>query len=168
MRNQLLIAFFFVSLGWVSGPALAVSDEPSNWNVRIDVDPFTNRPDASARIENDNGDVLSIACNGNEESILSLQFLPKRYLGTRNNLVLTKVGGNKPIEATRWEYSSKGAYTTNETFLLSFARQLSKKSQRILVRAYNFENQPVNASFNSTNAWSAFLAIAKACATDGS
>jgi hypothetical protein len=135
----------------------------SNWTVRVDTDAFTQRPDASARISNTNGDVLSVACNGIEESILSIQYLPKRYLGSSENLVQIKVGGNDTISGVLWEYTAKGAYTINEPFIELFTKNASDVRQQILVRAYDYEDQPIDAAFISINARSAINRVREAC-----
>ena len=162
-----------LTIGYIATLATAqpIDDEadeeyPSNWVVRIERDAFTARVNAAARLTALNGDVLSFACNGHEDSILSVQFLTQRHLGSRNNVVTLKFGEDAPIAPITWEYSSQGAYIVDEPYIEIFSQSASTEVQRILVRALNYEDQPVDAAFISRNARSAINELRLACGSE--
>lgn len=135
----------------------------TNWQVRVEVDPFSGQVDGGASISNTNGDKLSFACNGLEESILSVQFLPRRFLGSKENMVLVKFDDVDPLPGAGWEYTSKGAYTVIKAYVDAFSSLTSGDGQTILVRALNYENQPIDARFESINARAAINKLRAAC-----
>jgi hypothetical protein len=137
--------------------------EESNWIVKVDQDPFSGRVNASASLGNANGDVISINCNGSDKSILSIQYRPKRYLGSSDNIVTLKIGEFPLLPSLPWVYLSKGAYTIDKTLIDVASLQFSNGEQAILVRALNYEGQPVDARFASSNAKFAINKVRVAC-----
>ena len=143
--------------------SICSAQSDNNWNVSVRVDQITDAREASAALMSSNGARLVFACNGLVEKTLSVQFLPKEYLGSRPNLVVVRFDKDPPIPSIAWEYAYKGAYTTSEPFVEFFSKQVTEGDQAVFVRALNYEDQPIDGRFYSANGKRAINQVREAC-----
>lgn len=144
-------------------PIAAVAQITSNWGVNLRQDPITDEVVGGALLFGTNQSRLLFACNGLLEKTLSVQFLPRRFLGSTDNIVLLRFDKDRPMPATVWTYTSTGAYTTDPAFVEAFAARVGSEPLTITVQALNYEDQPVDAVFASLDGRSAINKVRQAC-----
>jgi hypothetical protein len=141
----------------------ASAQSGTSWVVNLRADPITDEINGSATLPSADGGRLVFACNGVAETTLSVQYLPRRYLGSRPNLVIFRFDSDPALPSVSWEYTSKGAYTLSEPFIEFFSSQVGDGERSIHVRALNYENQPVDAVFISRGGREAVNQVREAC-----
>jgi len=141
----------------------ALAQDSQTWAVSIRVDPVSDEATGSATLVSPNSDRLVFACNGVGETTLSVQYLPRGYLGSSPNLVTIRFDRDEPFTSVLWEYTSKGAYTVSEPFVEFFSSQVGDGERSIFVRALNYEDQPVDALFISRGGREAVNRVREAC-----
>lgn len=152
------------SLFMATAPSAAPGETTSNWRVTLRVDPIRDREEGSAWLFSVDGKSrLSVACNGLDDRTLSMQFIPRGVLGSQARQVIVRVGSGEPIPTYSWLYVRPGAYTTNPNLLAAIFSQISDDTQRIVIRAYDYQNQPLDGVFMSTGGRSQISKIEKLC-----
>lgn len=134
-----------------------------NWVLTEKVDPVTDLRSASASVSSINGDDrLVVKCDGVGEPVVSVQFITKRYLGGSGDRPVTIRFNQAPPLTFDWEYTSKGAFNRDEKLVRSVANLIAKSDQ-VFVRAFNYEEQPVDGSFVVTDGESSLRTVFRAC-----
>lgn len=150
-------------------PSSASAKPTSNWRSNIRVDAILDREEGSVSIIGADGRTrFHVACNGRTDKTLSLQFFPDGYLGSQPRNVIVRVDGGPPISTYSWLYVGDGAYTVNETLIATILGQITDGTNKIVVRAYDFENQPHDGVFTSVGGRSEIAKIQKICAPEAS
>ena len=144
-------------------PITAAAQVASNWGVSLRQDPITDEVIGGATLFGTNQSRLIFACNGLVEKTLSVQFIPRGYLGSSDSLVTLRFDSDRPLPATVWTYTSSGAYTILPTLVEAFAERVGTEPVTITIQALNYEDQPVNAVFGSVDGRSAINKIRQAC-----
>lgn len=135
----------------------------SNWKMSVVKDAMTDETNATASLYSENGDKLLFACNGIVEPTLSVQYLPKKYLGSTENLVTIRFDQDPPLPSVSWEFVGKGAYSTSVSLVDWFSRQVGDGERNIRIRALDFRDQPIDALFVSQDGKSAINLVRAAC-----
>lgn len=144
-------------------PIAGMAQLSSNWAVNLRSDPMTDKKEGGAVLFGTNGSRLLVACNGLIEKTLSIQFFPKSYLGSRDNVVMVRFDSDSPLPATVWTYAKDGAYTINPAYVDAFSVRVGTGATSIIVRALNYEDQPLDAVFVSNNGLVAINQVRQAC-----
>ncbi len=144
-------------------PTTLFAQLSSNWAVNLRSDPMTDEKEGGAMFFGTNGSRLLIACNGIVEKTLSVQYLPKGYLGSSDNVVMIRFDNDPPLPATVWTYAKDGAYTVSPAYVDAFSSRVGSGATLIKVRALNYEDQPIDAAFGSNNGLAAINQIREAC-----
>ena len=119
----------------------------SMWSITQSTDPATDLPIVSASVRSSSGaERLVIRCDGVGEPVVSVQFITARYLGGGEERPVTIRFDQGPPMTFDWEYTSKGVYNRDEKLVRALGNLLAR-SNRVLVRAYNYEEQPVDGAF---------------------
>jgi len=152
------------SLLMVASPSAAPGEPTSNWRTNLRVDPIRDRQEGSVSLVSADGKSrLLIACNGLTDRAVSMQFIPSGVLGSQARQVIVRVGNNEPLASYSWLYVGPGAYTIDQELLATVFSQVSDDTQRIVIRAYNYEDQPLDGVFSSVGGRSQIAKIEKVC-----
>jgi hypothetical protein len=135
---------------------------PDGWSFRERVDPITDLGSASAWVSDENGKAqFLLVCSAADEQVVSLQYLPGRYLGSREVEVIVRPDKASPI-STYWETVLKGAYERDWQDVVRIATAIADAKQ-LTVRAMAFDGQPVDASFAIAGARAKFNEVLRVC-----
>ena len=157
MKKRLLAAAL------VMMPTAGIAQLSSNWAVNLRSDPMTDEKEGGAVLFGTNGSRILVACNGLVEKTLSIQFFPKAYLGSSDNVVMVRFDSDAPLPATVWTYAKDGAYTISPVYVDVFSARVGTGATSIKVRALNYEDQPIDAVFGSNNGLEAINLVRQAC-----
>lgn len=164
LSKHVLGLTFILASSAVPLSSVHAEGEPTNWRYTEKNDPIMGRTNVSAKLSSDDGgSTFSIVCNGLAERYVSLQFMPKGFLGSSDNIVIFKVDDRVPVPSSSWTYAARGAYTVSSDVLKLFASMVGPGENHLVVRALNYEDQPVDASFHSINAAAAYAHVRAAC-----
>lgn len=117
------------------------------WTLSETRDAVTDLPVASASLRSISGsERLVVRCDGAGEPVVSVQFLPRRYLGISGSRSVTvRIDELPPVE-TEWERGSQGTFNREPEVVRSLANLIAR-AHRVVVRAWNYENQPIDGIF---------------------
>jgi hypothetical protein len=135
----------------------------SNWVLIEKRDPVTDLRSASTAVLSTSGEErLVVKCDGVGEPVVSVQFITKKYLGGSNERAVTIRFNQAPPLTLDWEYTSKGVFNRDEKVVRSIANLIAK-SEHVLIRAYNYEDQPVDGAFSVAGGESQLRTVFRAC-----
>lgn len=148
-----------LALAAVQAPPAAVGGP---WRYRETIDPITDARVPSARTGAIVGEGQFVfACNG-PDRLLSFQFLTRRYLGGRDESeVILRIDDGAPI-IDSWERRSGGTFIAQPRRVVEIAQDLAD-GRRLAVRAFDFEDQPIDAIFNIEGARATINSVLAAC-----
>jgi len=133
------------------------------WSTWDRVDPVTDLKGAAASVHSTDGrSHLLLTCDVTEQGRdLSLQFKANQYLGSDANAVQLRADADPPME-NYWSFYGRIAVLAPDSEVRP-ALQKIRGASRLYVRAFDFNQQPVGASFDIAGASEAIATVLAAC-----
>lgn len=147
----------------LTGALLMLQAVAGSWVYADKIDPITDLRGGSARLRSlDGQSTLIFTCNtNNTDQLLSVQYLPGRHLGSRDNVVAVRPDSGD-YYSTQWTYTYKGAYLSEGAEIWVVLGML-RQARRFYVRALDYEDQPVDAVFETDGASEPMQKVLAAC-----
>ena len=126
--------------------AVSAQAQEGTWVYSEAKDAVTDLPTARAAVRSmDGSSSLVVKCDGAGEPVVSVQLIQPRFLGTGERK-LTYRFDELPAVDLQADYTSKVAYTAYDGVVVPLAALL-KGNHRVLVRAWDYRDQPVDVMF---------------------
>lgn len=129
----------------------------SMWMYRSAADAMTDKIVSSARIDSEDGSAsLTIKCDAAVDQVISIQYRTRKYLGSGERLVTLRFD-KQPAINLHWETNDKFVYERDPSQVTRIVQAMAS-SERLMIRAFDFENRTIDAAFSilgsqSSNVW---------------
>ena len=153
--HQVMIAALLVT----AAPQESLSKKDAAWDYTSKTDPISDKKVSSAWIWSpDHTSRLSIRCDSAVEQVVSIQYSASKFLGSSSRPVTLRFDQLPPVTLV-WRVQDRVVYESNEKQVANLAKLIATSS-RLFIRAYDYNDQPVDAQFALSGGFSAKIAQA--------
>lgn len=143
--------------------AIVASLTGPNWRFQKLADAISDRTGAALEVKSvDQKAKLVFACDLTDpDRPIAIQFLAPSYLGGEYNDFVIRADKRPPFPGS-WSITASTGYTFDPDIVKPLVAEVST-AERVYVRAFDYEGQPVDALFVDMPSRQLFQAVADAC-----